>query len=115
RPSYPAAIVNLLETECGLTRAAVVADVGSGPGFLTELFLKHGNRVFGVEPNAEMRVAGERLLAKYQSFCSIKATAEATALPDSSIDFIVVGQAFHWFDHDATKLEFRRILKAGGW
>src|SRR5215510_12762253 len=115
RPGYPAAIISLLESECGLTHATVVADIGSGTGFLTELFLKHGNRVFGVEPNAEMRAAGERLLGKYPSFCSVNATAEAITLPDESIDLIVAGQAFHWFQHDAAKVEFKRILRPGRW
>jgi SAM-dependent methyltransferase len=115
RPSYPAAIITLLETECGLTSESLVADIGSGTGLLTELFLKHGNKVFAVEPNAEMRAAGERLLARYPSFISVSATAESTTLPDNSIDLIVAGQAFHWFDHAATKVEFTRILKPGGW
>jgi SAM-dependent methyltransferase len=115
RPSYPASIITLLESECGLTRETIVADIGSGTGFMTELFLKFGNRVFGVEPNTEMRAAGERLLAKYPSFRSVNATAEATTLANESVDLIVAGQAFHWFEHNATKIEFKRILKPGGW
>ena len=115
RPRYPPAIIPLLESECGLTPDTLVADVGSGTGFMTELFLKHGNRVLGVEPNAEMRSAGERLLAKYPTFSSVNATAETTTLPDSSIDLIIAGQAFHWFDRQKTKIEFARILKPGGW
>ncbi len=115
RPSYPTEIISLLENECGLTRETLVADIGSGTGFMTELFLKHGNKVFGVEPNAEMRAAGERLLAKYPSFVSVNATAESTTLADHSIDLIVAGQAFHWFDRAATRSEFKRILKPGGW
>lgn len=51
RPGYPPAVVEVLRRECGLTPESVVADVGSGTGFLTELFLKYGCRVFGVEPN----------------------------------------------------------------
>jgi SAM-dependent methyltransferase len=82
---------------------------------LTELFLKHGNRVFGVEPNREMRKAGEKSLAQYANFTSIDGTAESTGLPDSSVDFITVGQAFHWFDRDAARKEFERILKPSGW
>jgi len=115
RPSYPAAIITLLESECGLTRDTTVADVGSGPGFMSELFLKLENKVFGIEPNAEMRAAGERLLAKYPSFVSVNATAEATTLPNESIDLIVAGQAFHWFQLEPTKVEFKRILRPGGW
>jgi len=115
RPSYPAAIIPLLESECGLTSENVIADIGSGTGFMTELFLKHGNEVLGIEPNTEMRAAGERLLAKYRSFVSVNATAEATTLADNSIDLIVAGQAFHWFDRVAAKVEFKRILKPDGW
>jgi len=115
RPSYPPEIIALLESECGLTREAVVADIGSGTGFMAELFLKHGNKVFGVEPNAEMRAAGERTLAKYPAFVSVNATAEMTTLPERSIDLIVAGQAFHWFDQAAAKREFKRILKPEGY
>ena len=114
RPTYPPAIVDLLQREWGLTERAVVADVGSGTGLLAELFLKNGNRVYGVEPNREMRAAGERLLAAYDNFVSVDGKAEATTLPDASVDFVAAGQAFHWFDVDATRAEFRRILKPGG-
>lgn len=115
RPRYPSEIISLLEKECALTRDSVIADVGSGTGFLSELFLRNGNRVFGVEPNAEMRAAGERLLANYPNFVSIDATAEATTLPDSSVDLITAGQAFHWFDREKARVEFQRILKPDGW
>jgi SAM-dependent methyltransferase len=115
RPSYPATIITLLESECGLTSEKVIADIGSGTGFMSELFLKHGNNVLGVEPNAGMRLAGERLLARQPSFVSVNATAEATTLADNSIDLIVAGQAFHWFDRAAAKVEFQRILRPNGW
>jgi SAM-dependent methyltransferase len=115
RPRYPTEIISLLEKDCALTRGSVFADVGSGTGFLSELFLRNGNRVLGVEPNAEMRAAGERLLADYSNFISVDATAEDTTLPDLSVDFITAGQAFHWFDRGRARLEFQRILKPEGW
>lgn len=115
RPSYPTAIVDLLTTECGLTSDSTVADIGSGTGLLAELFLKVGNRVWGVEPNREMREAGEQLLRGYERFVSVAATAEATTLPDRSVDFITAGQAFHWFDRSRVGAEFARILKPHGW
>ncbi len=115
RPSYPPAVINLLEAECGLTPESVIADLGSGTGILSELFLKHGNRVFGVEPNREMRAASDRLLAKYSKFLSIDATAEATTLSNASVNFITAGQAFHWFDRERARPEFKRILKPHGW
>lgn len=115
RPSYPSEIIPLLASECSLTPQSVIADLGSGTGLLTELFLKNGNRVFGVEPNAEMRAAGERVLANHSNFVSVNATAEATTLPDRSADLIIAGQAFHWFDREKAKIEFKRILKPAGW
>src|SRR5512144_1560718 len=94
RPSYPAAIIDLLRVECGLTPDSLVADIGSGTGLLTELFLRAGNRVLGIEPNREMREAGDRLLQNYPRFSSLDAAAEATTLPDQSVDFITAGQSF---------------------
>ena len=115
RPGYPPEIITLLESECGLTSDTLIADMGFGTGLLTEVFLKHGNPVVGIEPNADMRAAGERLLAKYSNFESTAATAEATTLRDHSIDMIVAGQAFHWFDRGKVRAEFQRILKPNGW
>jgi SAM-dependent methyltransferase len=114
RPSYPPAVVELLAAECGLAREALVADIGSGTGLLAERFLAAGYRVTGVEPNAAMRAAGEQLLASYSQFSSVDGTAEATALADRSVDLIVAGQAFHWFDQPRARREFARILRPGG-
>lgn len=114
RPSYPREVVALLAGECGLTADSAVADIGSGPGNLSELFLHHGSRVYGVEPNREMREAGERLLAEFPNFVSVDGAAEATGLADASVDFVTAGQAFHWFDVARARREFRRILRPGG-
>ncbi len=115
RPGYPSEIIPLLQSECALTQESVIADLGSGTGLFTEIFLKHGNQVFGVEPNAEMRHAGEQALQRYPGFKSVVGTAERTTLPDRSVDFVVAGQAFHWFDRKKARAEFDRILKPGGW
>jgi SAM-dependent methyltransferase len=115
RPTYPPEIIATLREECQLTPAALIADIGSGTGLLTELFLQNGNRVFAVEPNDGMRKAGEQLLRHHANFQSIVATAEATTLADRSIDFIIAGQAFHWFDRHRARREFVRILKPAGW
>lgn len=115
RPGYPSEVLPLLRTECGLKPGHVVADIGSGTGFLSELFLKNGNRVYGIEPNDAMREAGEEYLASYDNFSSIVGSAEATTLEAGSVDFVSAGQAFHWFEPYATRTECRRILKANGW
>jgi SAM-dependent methyltransferase len=115
RPGYPKEVIETLKAECGLTADSVIADIGSGTGILAEMFLQNGNLVYGVEPNREMREAGERLLGGYSNFRSIAAKAEATTLDDDSVDFITAGQSFHWFDRTAAKVEFERILKPDGW
>lgn len=115
RPRYPFAIVEFLQRACQLTEAAVIADIASGTGFLAEIFLQHGNPVIGVEPNAEMRAAGQHYLRAYPRFTSMDATAESTTLEAHSVDMVTAGQAFHWFDRDRARQEFVRILKPGGW
>lgn len=115
RPGYPTGVRDLLRAECGLRSGHVIADVGSGTGFLSELFLRNGNRVFGIEPNEAMRQAGEEYLAEFDSFASVNGSAEATTLGDACTDFIVCAQAFHWFEPSATRREFARILKPDGW
>ena len=114
RPHYPVEILDLLSANCGLTPESVIADVGSGTGFLSKLFLDNGNAVVGVEPNREMREAGEAYLSDYGRFTSMDGTAEATRLPRQAINFVLAGQAFHWFDRDKTRAEFQRILKDDG-
>ena len=115
RPGYPPEVLGLMRDEMGLRPASVVADVGSGTGILSKLFLENGNTVYGVEPNREMREAGERLLKEFPNFRSVAGTAEETTLPDASVDFVTAGQAFHWFDVGGARRESRRILRAGGW
>jgi SAM-dependent methyltransferase len=115
RPGYPSELLALLRKECNLRPGHVVADIGSGTGFLSELFLKNGNRIYGVEPNSEMRQAGEEYLASYDGFSSIEGSAESTTLEEASVDFVTAGQAFHWFEPEKTHAEFRRILRPQGW
>jgi SAM-dependent methyltransferase len=115
RPPYPLEVLDILREECGLVRSHVVADVGSGTGLLTVLFLRNGNRVCAVEPNEAMREAAERDLRRFPTFVSIAGRAEDTTLPSASVDMVTSGQAFQWFDHSGARAEFARILRPGGW
>lgn len=114
RPGYPRAILDYLSESCGLNPLSVVADVGSGTGILTELFLENGNLVYAVEPNDAMRAAAEMRLFDRPKFISIAGSAEETTLPEGSVDIVVAGQAFHWFDARAARREFKRTLKVDG-
>lgn len=115
RPSYPDSLLRYLERELSFSQASVVADVGSGTGILSELLLRNGNRVFGVEPNEDMRRTAEATLVKFKNFRSISGSSESTTLENGSVDFITAAQSFHWFNPEQTRAEFRRILRDGGW
>ncbi len=99
----------------GLNSESLVADIGSGTGISSKLFLDSGNVVYGVEPNAKMREAAAEFLAAYPNFYSIDGTSTATNLFNASVNIITAAQAFHWFEPEPTRKEFKRILKPGGW
>jgi SAM-dependent methyltransferase len=115
RPRYPYAVLKTLVDDTGLSPASVIADVGSGTGFSAQMFLEYGCTVYGIEPNGEMRQAGEQVLAGFSDFHSVEGTAEATTLPDRAVDYVVAGQALHWFDLPYAAAEFARILRPDGW
>lgn len=111
RPEYPGQILDILRTETGFDQSKTVADIASGTGLLSRLFLQNGNRVFCVEPNDEMRSFAEQDLSSFPDFVSINGRAEDTTLEGASVDLVTVGQALHWFDHQLAKKEFERILR----
>lgn len=114
RPGYPAGIVEFLGQQYNLTTDKVIADIGAGTGISTEMFLKAGYHVIAVEPNKEMREKAIELLYDYSGFKTADGAAEQTGLDSNSIDAIICGQAFHWFDAVKAKEEFKRILKPSG-
>ena len=115
RPTYPKEFLKILGDQIGFTRESVVADIGSGTGILSRIFLENGNTVYSVEPNDAMRSFAERDLSGYPQFHSIAAIAEDTGLPGNSIDLVTAGQALHWFDRERARKEFSRILKPTGY
>lgn len=116
RPGYPHRVILLLRSETGFGPEKIVADIGSGTGILSELFLKNGNMVYSVEPNSDMRRVAEKNLERFSSkFVSVQGRAEATTLTTHSVDLVVAGQALHWFDADKARAEFDRILRQDGY
>jgi len=111
RPGYPAEVLAWLKKACGLTAGSAIADVGAGTGIFTKLLLDEGYKVYAVEPNQPMREAAVEWLGDDKNFTPVDAPAEATTLPANSIDMIVCAQAFHWFNNENTRIEFKRILK----
>lgn len=114
RAGFPDSLIDFLAMECGLVPESIIADLGSGTGILSKMFLDNGNAVFAVEPNADMRQGAERLLGHMHGFYSVDATAESTTLKDSSVDFVTAGRALQWFDAPVALNEMARILKPGG-
>ncbi|MHC1679638.1 MAG: class I SAM-dependent methyltransferase [Methanomassiliicoccales archaeon] len=114
RPGYPSDVVRLLQSKGLLFPGAKVADIGSGTGILTAMLVEAGAFVYGVEPNACMRGRAEARFRGVTSFESVPKRAEATGLPDQSVDLITAAQSFHWFDLVGSRLEFQRILRPGG-
>lgn len=114
RPGYPDALLRVLQESAGLAARSVAADLGSGTGISTELLLRAGGTVFAVEPNDAMRAAAEERLGGRPGFRSVAGTAEATTLPDASVDLVAAGQAFHWFRPEPARAEMLRILRPAG-
>lgn len=114
RPHYPNAIITFLQESYQLTTDKLIADIGAGTGISTQLFLDAGYRAIAVEPNAKMRDKAIELLSSYPGFTAVDSTAENTGLANESIDAVIAGQAFHWFNAQNARAEFKRILKSEG-
>ncbi len=115
RPHYPADVLSVFKANMNLREDSMVTDVGAGTGISAKIFLENGNHVVAVEPNAAMRGAMAEYLRDLPNLKIVDGTAENTNLLDDSVDFAVAAQAFHWFDRERTRTEFKRILRDGGY
>ncbi|GAA5200612.1 class I SAM-dependent methyltransferase [Rugosimonospora acidiphila] len=107
RPTYaPEAIVWALGE-----RPLRVADLGAGTGILSRVLRGLGHEVVAVEPDDQMRT---RLAAVSPDITALAGAAERIPLPDRSVDAVVAGQAYHWFDVDRAHPEIARVLRPGG-
>lgn len=101
RAPYPPVVVEAL----GLTPGSRVLDLAAGTGLVSEALTCAGFEVVAVEPSAAMR---EQLPS------ALEGSAEAIPLDDESVDAVVVGDAWHWFDPDRAAAEVHRVLARGG-
>ena len=108
RPSYPEAAIDWL-LPAGARR---VLDLGAGTGKLTRHTRSRGLDVVAVEPSEGMRAQLSRGLPDVPVLAG---SAEQIPLEDASVDAVVVGQAWHWFDTVRAVPEVARVLKPGGW
>lgn len=114
RAPYPPSILTFLNDEMEFVPNCFVADVGAGTGLFTQLLVDYGYKVYAVEPNAQMRQIAETRLSHFPNFISVEGSSEDTHLESNKFDLITVAHAFHWFDKEKAKAEFKRILKIDG-
>lgn len=115
RPGYPDAAVDTFLERAKFTGIPIIADIGSGTGIFSALFLNRGIGIKGIEPNASMRSTSEIRFQNTPNFQAIDGRAEATGLPDQSVNGVVTAQAFHWFDAATFRAETLRICKPPRW
>ncbi len=111
RPGYPPAAIELVLGELALTRESTVLDLAAGTGQLARLLLGRVGELIAVEPAAEMRA---QFAVRLPDVVVLDGTAEAMTLVDESVDAVVVGEAFHWFDITAAAGELARVLRPCG-
>jgi SAM-dependent methyltransferase len=109
RPTYPGAIIDAILNGLGDPESLVGADIGAGTGISSRLLADRGVSVLAIEPNAAMRDASK----PHPRVSFHDGTAEATKLPESSVDLVTCFQAFHWMRQEEALREFARILRPG--
>ncbi|HIW35255.1 MAG TPA: methyltransferase domain-containing protein [Candidatus Paenibacillus intestinavium] len=138
RPSYSQEVMQHLLQKVGITGSDLVADIGAGTGLFTEKLLEQHIQTVAVEPNDDMRNAliehlqthltenslneqqlrisgGSAENTQIEQLLSVSdGSAEQTKLAGHSVNYIVCAQAFHWFDAELARAEFKRILKPDG-
>ena len=113
RPRPPAALADVLCLLAGVTRPALVVDLGSGTGTSTRYWAERAERALGVEPSADMR-AQARAATTAANVAYIEGFSHETSLADDSADLVTCSQSLHWMLPDPTFAEAARILRPGG-
>jgi ubiquinone/menaquinone biosynthesis C-methylase UbiE len=115
RAGYAQPVLKLLLAHIGLQPGSCdIADVGAGTGKLTEALIALNLSGLAIEPNNAMRAEGQSRLGR-GAFSWRVGCAEDLGLSDSSVDWILMGSAFHWTDAPRALAEFRRVLRPGGY
>lgn len=108
RPHYPLSMYDYL-AEIAPARD-IAWDCATGNGQVAMGLASHFAQVVATDASAsQIDSAIPRANVEYRV-----EPAEATRIPDGSVDLITVGQALHWFDLDKFYREVRRVAKPGG-
>lgn len=114
RPDYPQAAIDWLEERGSLSPGTKTADIGAGTGIWTDQLRERGYPVWAVEPNGPMRQVAIEAFADSSIVSVFDGSAERTTLPRSTFELVTAAQAFHWFEPEAARAEFDRILADDG-
>ncbi len=110
RPTYPLVALNWAFASLGAGRLRVV-DLGAGTGLLSRVVAAAGHEVIPVEPDPGMRAQFDAVMPSVRALAG---SAEAIPVPDASVDAVVAGTAYHWFDPEVAHPEMARVLRTGG-
>jgi len=115
RPGYAPHVATAVLGYVGRAAASIdAADIGAGTGIWTRALAARGvHSLVAVEPNDEMRGQGIET-SRGTDIAWFKGSAEATGLPDGSVDLVSMASSLHWADFDKACEEFHRILRPGG-
>lgn len=123
RPDYPnEALFKEWLDLLGITPETRVVDLGAGTGKLTKAILKTvydtelpesvtTDKLIAVEMVADMRA---HFKTAFPHIPVEGGFAEEIPLKDKSVDVVVVGTAFHWFDGPKALAEIARVLTRNG-
>lgn len=116
RPNYSTSILGALLGQFNRPSGNLdVADVGAGTGIWTNMVAQSGVKsVTAVEPNDDMREAGQAFTSGSGIVKWKKGSAEQTTLADESCDWLTMASSFHWADFDTSTKEFHRLLRPEG-
>jgi SAM-dependent methyltransferase len=107
RPAFPAEALTWI---LGPGRGLQVLDLGAGTGKLSAVAAGLGHDVVAVDPSQEML----EVCRRRSGIDTMVGAAESIPLAHASVDAVIVGQAFHWFDHARALPEIARVLRPNG-
>jgi SAM-dependent methyltransferase len=107
RPTFP---VEALTWILGPGRGLQVLDLGAGTGKLAAVAAALGHHVIAVDPSPEML----EVCRRQTGVDTMVGAAESIPLAHASVDAVIVGQAFHWFEHARALPEMARVLRPNG-
>jgi ubiquinone/menaquinone biosynthesis C-methylase UbiE len=98
-----------------LAPEAVVADVGSGTGFVIQGLAARVAKVYGFDASPDMLAVARRNLAAYENVELRETPGDALPLPDGSLDAVFANMYLHHVPDPAAAIaEMARVLRPGG-